>query len=117
MGEGIQWQATEMETTPHPTPHFLHEEEAAHLLQMDKGSRSSSCMLLGWLSTLCEPSWSLVSWLRRSSVVIWTPPACSVLPTTFPQDFPSSAWCLAVGLCLNPQLDDTSLRRETVMLG
>jgi hypothetical protein len=50
-------------------------------------------------------------------VVSLTAPAHSILSRTLPQNSQSSAWCLAVGLCvcLNALLDETS--QETVMLG
>ena len=38
-----------------------HEDQAAHLLQMRRGSSSRSCMFPGWFPRLCEPLWSQVS--------------------------------------------------------
>jgi hypothetical protein len=41
----------------------LHEDQAAHLLQMCIGHRSSPCMFFAWRFSCCEPSGSQVSWL------------------------------------------------------
>lgn len=35
----------------------LYEDQATHLLKMCRGSRSISCMFIGWRSRVCEPSW------------------------------------------------------------
>jgi hypothetical protein len=61
-----------------------HEDQTAHLLQMCKGSRSSSSMLGGWWPSLCELPWSQVSWRCMSS--------CGVLDTSgLPTSIPKSS--------------------------
>ena len=50
-----------------------HEDQAAHLLQMCRGPRSSPCMLFDWWFSLCEPLWAQVRSLCRTSCTVFDP--------------------------------------------
>lgn len=78
---------------------------------MGVGTWSSTCMLLGWWFSFCEPYWPRL--VDSGLLVVPLTPLChSILSPTFL----SSAWCLVVGLCicLHSLLDETF--QETVML-
>lgn len=60
-------------------------------------------------------SQSQVSWVVGLLVVSLTPPACSILSPTLPQDSPSSTWCLDLCISFHLLLDAAS--QEVVMLG
>ena len=80
--------------------HFLgdpHEDQAAHLLQMCRGSRSSSCMLPGWWP-IREPYGPRLVDSVGLLVLSLTPPAHSLLCFTLLQHLLSSSWCFVVGI-------------------
>jgi hypothetical protein len=97
--------------------HFLgdlHEDQARHLLQMCRVPGCSPCIPSGWWPCLYGPRLvDVVSLI----VVSLSSPACPILSFTLPHHFLSSAWCLAVGLCISLKLlpDETS-QQDIVIL-
>jgi hypothetical protein len=81
---------------------------------MYTGLRSTLCMFHGLWSSLYELRWAKVRWLWSIFMVSLTPLAWSILSSTLPQYSSCSAWCLAVGLCLHPLLDEAF--QKTVIL-
>jgi hypothetical protein len=50
-----------------------HENQAAHLLQICRGPRSSPSMFPGYWPSVCEPSWAQIGWICRSSYCVLDP--------------------------------------------
>jgi hypothetical protein len=93
-----------------------YEDQAAYLLYMCRGPRFSPSSFVGCSASVSSYESRLVGSLGLL-VALLTPSTPSVLRLTLSQDFPSSAWCLAVGLyiCFHQLLDEAF--QMIVMLG
>ena len=68
----------------------LREDQAAHLLNMRKGPRSSPCMLFCWWLCLCEPHGPRFVSTVGLLVLSLTNSGPSFLPSTLPQESQAS---------------------------
>ena len=95
------WQGTE---TEQPPPHLLGTHIKTNLSIYYKCigglGPALACSLVGGLGSMSPYGLRLIN--SVGFVVFLTPLPCSLLSPTFPQDSQSSAWCLAVGLCICP---------------
>jgi hypothetical protein len=109
-GNGMPKQAKELETTSLSLLGVPQGQQAKQLQYVFRGSRSDPYRLPDCRYNFCETH---KTWLVDSmNHFLWYPVALPSLP----QDSPSYALCLAVGLCIcsHKLLDETSLM--TIML-